>query len=79
MQAGYVALDTGKFKLNETLDRVVKRYEILSEMTGIGIFQKNIGGALAEGDKTKIEQVLYNLINNAFNHSNYIRSKRKCR
>lgn len=69
MQAGYVALNIGRIKLNETLDRVVKRYEILSERTGVGILQKNIGEAFTEGDETKIEQVLYNLINNAFNHS----------
>lgn len=69
MQAGYVALNIGKFKLSETLDRVVKRYEILSEKTGVEILQKNIGEIFVEGDETKMEQVLYNLINNAFSHS----------
>jgi signal transduction histidine kinase len=69
MQAGYVTVNIGKFKLNKTLDQVVKRYEILSERTGVRILQKNIRETFIEGDETKIEQVLYNLINNAFNHS----------
>ncbi|MFZ3170770.1 MAG: ATP-binding protein [Carboxydocellales bacterium] len=69
MQAGYVALNSKRFKLNETLDRVVKRYEILSEGTGVRLYQKTTDEAFVFGDETKIEQVLYNLINNAFNHS----------
>ena len=70
MQAGYMPVNIGKFRLSETLDRVVKRYEILSERTGINILQGIItDGEFVEGDEAKMEQVLYNLINNAFNHS----------
>ena len=69
MEAGYIDLNIERFRLDETLDRVVKKYELLSEKTGVSIVQKNVGEAFVEGDATKIEQVLYNLINNAFNHS----------
>lgn len=69
MQAGYVALNINRFNLNEMLDRVVKRYEIIGEGTGVEINLKYADEAFVVGDETKIEQVLYNLINNAFNHS----------
>lgn len=69
MQAGYMPVSIESFKLNETLDRVVKRYEILSERNGIQIHGTNMGEVFVAADEAKIEQVFYNLINNAFNHS----------
>ncbi len=69
MEAGFIGLTIDEFRLNETLDRVVKKYELLSERTGVSILLKNTEDAFIEADVTKIEQVLYNLINNAFNHS----------
>ena len=69
LQAGYTTINIERFRLDETLDRVAKRYEILSERTGIQIHNTSLAEKWAEGDEGKIEQVLYNLINNAFNHS----------
>ncbi len=75
MEAGYSDVTMEKFRLDETLNRVAKKYELLSERTGITIFRRTenqelmADEAFTLGDESKIEQVLYNLINNAFNHS----------
>lgn len=69
LQAGYLPLTLQQFRVDDTLARVCKRYEILSSQTGISIELKNRNAVKATGDEARIEQVLYNLINNAFNHS----------
>lgn len=70
MQAGYFTVVNGRFNLYETLDRIRKRYELLSEKNDIQFTVGEIPTELfARGDEAKIEQVLYNLINNAFNHT----------
>ena len=69
MQSGYIPLNIGVFDVTQTLERVVKKFEILSERTGIHICGPGPGKVFVEGDEAKIEQVLYNLINNAFSHS----------
>lgn len=69
LQAGYINLQTSKFMLNDILGKVLKRFEILSEQTGVGIQLINIPGITVAADEARIEQVLYNLINNAFNYS----------
>jgi signal transduction histidine kinase len=69
MQAGYLNLNPGRFMINKTIEDVVKRYDILSEKTGIKIIFENTGDIMVTADEPRIEQVLYNLINNAFNHT----------
>lgn len=69
LQSGYVKLDKSRFSIRETLVEVVRRYEILTEKTGVKIVRKCTGDTLLEADRERIEQVLYNLINNAFNHT----------
>jgi len=69
MQAGYVNLNKTKFNINELLERVIKRFEILSEKTGVNIALENQVDAIVEADEISIEQVMYNLVNNAFNHT----------
>jgi signal transduction histidine kinase len=69
MQAGYVDLKLERIRMDEMLERLVKRYEILSESTGVGIACDKAAEVFVEGDEARIEQVIYNLINNAYNHS----------
>lgn len=69
LQSGNFTLNKSKFKLEKLLDDVVRRYDVLSESNGIEIVQEYSGESLIEGDEGRIEQVLYNLINNAFNHT----------
>ena len=69
MQTGYVNLNIQQFRINDTLERVYKRFEILVSKAGIEFDLKVQGEVFVEGDEIKIEQVLYNLVNNALNHS----------
>ncbi len=69
MQAGFTNLKIGHINFNELLERLIKRFEILSESTGISITLDSPADVIMEGDEARIEQVMYNLVNNAFNHS----------
>jgi signal transduction histidine kinase len=69
MQAGYVNLNKTKFNISELLERVMHRFEILSEKTGVDITLESQVNAIVEADQISIEQVMYNLVNNAFNHT----------
>lgn len=69
MQAGYVDLKLERIRMDEMLERLVKRYEILSESTDVRISCDKAAEVFVEGDEARIEQVIYNLINNAYNHS----------
>lgn len=69
LQAGYLKLDKSNFHVKEVLDSVVNHYGVLSEKTGVQIIQQYSFDTMIEADKIRIEQVLYNLINNGFNHT----------
>lgn len=69
MQAGYTSLDIDRFEIHHVLEGIIGRYNILSEKTGIHINLENSEEIIVEADEKKIQQVLYNLINNAFNHT----------
>lgn len=61
-------LDIEKFNLNEMIKTIIKRFDVLCEKDGYEInyngFDINI-----KADKKKMEQVVYNLINNAINYT----------
>lgn len=69
LQSGYSKLNKSSFLIKEVLDSAVSHYGILSEKTGVQIVLHSLSDALVEADRARIEQVLYNLINNAFNHT----------
>lgn len=69
LQSGYITLNKGQFIIKDVLNAVVKRYDILSEKIGVKIIQNSSNDAILEADEARIEQVLYNLINNAINHT----------
>ena len=69
IQAGYVNLNKTKFNINGLLERVINNFEVLSEKTGVDIAFENYGDVMVEADEIRIEQVMYNFINNAFNHT----------
>jgi len=70
LQAGAALLEQEAFSLSTMLLGIKERYEVQKEartflIRGIDELKDNL-----LGDKKKIEQVLYNLINNAFSHTN---------
>ncbi|MCB2288944.1 HAMP domain-containing histidine kinase [Clostridium sp. CS001] len=69
IQAGYVNLNKTQFNINILLKRVIKKFEILSEKNGVDIDLETHGDVIVEADEIRIEQVMYNLVNNAFNHT----------
>jgi len=69
LQSGYIKLDKSRFSVRETVDAIVKRYEVLSERAEVKIVRQCATDTVLEADKARIEQVFYNLINNAFNHT----------
>jgi len=70
LQSGHFELNKSRFGLNDLFKRVATRYDLLSKQTGVTIIVGHSDEALLEADEARIEQVLYNLINNAFNHTN---------
>jgi signal transduction histidine kinase len=69
MQSDNMTLNISAFDLNETIKNVVKKYELYSEQMEIQIVAQNSGILCVKGDQSRIQQVLHNLLNNAFNHS----------
>lgn len=68
-QAGAIVLDIQAFSLKQMLDDIMERYHVsqsLREMNIIGISDNDVQ---VLGDKGRIEQVLYNLLNNAVSHT----------
>lgn len=76
MQSGNITLEKEPFDLVATLHSIIKRYDLLSEKTGVQMVLIGTpeGGTAAaslmvRGDRLRIKQVLLNLIDNAFNYS----------
>lgn len=62
-------LDIEEFDLNELIKTILTRYEIYIEKENYNIIYKEQKKALIKADKKRIEQVIYNLINNAINYT----------
>lgn len=69
LQEGALPLTLNQFMIKNTIENIIKRYDILSEKTGIKVEVICPDNLKVSGDEPKIEQVLYNLVNNAFNHT----------
>lgn len=69
MQAGIVKLDKTIFNIAEMLQASVKRFEILTDKTGVKLIFEANDNIPVYGDRTRLEQVVFNLLNNAFNHT----------
>ncbi|GAB6178725.1 ATP-binding protein [Desulfotomaculum defluvii] len=69
LQSGYVTLNKSSFLIWKTLEVVVSRYEVLSQETGVQIVLRGSSDGFVEADEARIEQVMFNLIINGFNHT----------
>ncbi len=69
LQSGHFELDKSVFSMKELTGNVAKRYDLLSKQREVSIMMEMSDEQLVEADAARIEQVLYNLINNAFNNT----------
>lgn len=67
LQSGAVSFEPEVFSLNEMLSDIKERYELQQEPRSFQI--TGASGLSVYGDKKRIEQVFYNLINNALRHT----------
>ncbi len=69
LQAGVTEMNLSVFDLSERLSGVISRFDILKENDGIIIELHADDGIIINADITKLEQVVYNLINNAVTYT----------
>ena len=70
LQSGHFELNKSVFSISKLAGNVAKRYDLLSKQRDVSIIMEMSDEQLVEADAARIEQVLYNLINNAFNNTN---------
>ena len=68
MQSKSIELNKDKININDLIKSIIQKFEVLIERDGYSIEYKGFDYYF-EGDKKKIEQAIYNLINNAINYT----------
>ena len=66
MEAGVITLEKERFNLTESIRDILTRYDKLADYRFPFSYQEE---AWVEGDKLKLSQVVYNLVNNAVNYA----------
>ncbi len=69
LENGSQTLNYSTFDINSKLKDIIERYKGLSSASGYTIHFDNTEKAIVKCDMVKIEQVIYNLINNAINYT----------
>lgn len=69
LQSGVTELKIEEYDLIEDINDILKRYEIIKENENYKFELDMPKIAIVKADKSKIEQVIYNLINNAIEHT----------
>lgn len=69
LQAGQQKLDYRAFDLGLKLRDMMRRYDLLTESEGFHFTLEASEHLLVWADEIKMEQVLYNILNNAINHT----------
>ncbi|MGN9163917.1 sensor histidine kinase [Tissierellaceae bacterium HCP3S3_D8] len=69
IQSGIIEIDYKAFDIVETTRNILKKFAVLTEISGYKFFLNGDRDTTVIGDERKIEQVLYNLISNAVNHT----------
>lgn len=70
MQSNIYDLKYERFNLIELINNILSKYVVYQELNNYKfIFNYNIENINIKADKSKIEQVIYNLINNAINYT----------
>ena len=69
LQASSDVLEIEKFDLKDEIEEIIKRYAYLKETEGYELITSMPDEIIVKADKKKINQVIYNLINNAMNYT----------
>lgn len=69
MQSKIINFKYEEFDLTDLVNNILKRYDILKEKEGYNFIFEYKNQAIVSADKQKIEQVIYNLVNNAINYT----------
>lgn len=69
LESGGAEINRSAFSITKKIYEIMGRYTLLSEQKGYKFFVSASGDFETEADVIKIEQVLYNLINNAVNYT----------
>ncbi|MCL2108923.1 MAG: HAMP domain-containing histidine kinase [Oscillospiraceae bacterium] len=69
IQSGVATKNVTTFDFSEHLGAVIGRFDYLSVEHGIKIISEIEKGIIVKADLSKIEQVVYNFVNNAINHA----------
>lgn len=82
LQANTQTLQIEEFDIVDLIHSIVKRYELLKETEGYIFICEMDEHITVQADKARIEQVIYNLLNNAINYTGkdnkiYIRVKKE--
>lgn len=69
MQSKTYELKIEEFDLDDLIRKIIKRYDILIDNEGYSFIYENDKSIMVKADKKRIEQVIYNLLNNAVNYT----------
>ena len=68
-QSKTMKLELKRLNLNELIKSILTRYEVLKEKSGYNIVFNSNKDYIVKADRKRLEQVIYNLINNAINYT----------
>ncbi len=69
MQANAEVLNKEKFDLIKEIEEIIKRYDIIKETENYKFELTGVKTAYVYADRLKLNQVIYNLVNNAINYT----------
>ena len=69
LQSKTYELNIEEFDLNDLIKEIIRRYYILIDNEGYEFVYENDKAIMVKADKKRMEQVIYNLVNNAVNYT----------
>ncbi len=69
LQSGISRLDEKAFDIREAANSIIKSFSVFTELNGYKFVLNSDEDTIVIGDERKIEQVIFNLISNAVNHT----------
>ncbi len=69
IESGIIKLNTETFDLNEVINSIICKFKNITDKSDFKLTVDIPGEIFVIADKSKIQQVLYNLVSNAINHS----------